>query len=376
MRTHVRPLRQHGATLIELMVAMAITLFLIAAAAYMYLGTRETQRAIERNSSNTETGTFALQLIGQEIMKAGYYPAISSRRTSDEKFPKLASYPPLVLEENRTAASTTDWSTPGGTGGIYISGIYGCDSAKFLPVTGACADPVDGAPDSIVINYFTTDTAAMQTANATGDRYDCTGADVGNDNSNANRLNAANPLAPPLQPLLVSNRYGLNATNMQVERQTVATLSLACNGNGASGSIVNGANTNNTYQPMLAGIEDMQFTYGVFSSTTDTGTRTPDKFYTATEITGKTGVKPLPTLSIDNNLGVVPVPPWSRVSAVRVCIMTKSVGASPKIADQTGKLRTYVDCNDKTVTQLASDTALHKRFVQIFPVRNQLSQVF
>ena len=135
--------RQRGATLIELMVALAITLFLVAAAAYMYLGTRETQRAIERNSSNTESGTFALQLIGQDIMMAGYYPATSSRIASPaaassavstvDKYPKLASYPPVKLALNQ--ATITDWVSPAP---IYLSGIYGCDSAKFLPRTGLC----------------------------------------------------------------------------------------------------------------------------------------------------------------------------------------------------------------------------------------------
>ena len=217
----------------------------------------------------------------------------------------------------------------------------------------------------------------MQTKAATGQRYDCTGADVGGDPSNANRRNAINALAPPLQPLLVSNRYGLNATNAVADKQKVTTLSLACSGNGAYGSITGGS-TSNIYQPMLPGIEDMQITYGVFASTADDGkgVRTPDKFYTADEISGTNGASALPTVSVDNGLALTPMPPWSRVVAVKVCVMAKSMGSSPKIADKVGAERTYIDCSGATKTQAASDTALRKRFVQIFPVRNLLSQVF
>jgi type IV pilus assembly protein PilW len=234
-----------------------------------------------------------------------------------------------------------------------------------------CADTVEGAPDSIVINYFTNDTKAMQTEAATGQRYDCTGSDVGNDPSNDNRRNKANPLAAPLQPLLVSNRYWLNSTNTEIDKQAITTLSLACSGNGQYGSVTGGS-TSNSAQPLLPGIEDMQITYGVFASTSasNDGVRTPDKFYTATE------VRALSDQKVDNGLGLTPMSPWSRVVAVRVCIMTKSMGSSPKIADKAGTERTYIDCNGATPTQGASDTFLRKRFVQIFPVRNLLGQTF
>ena len=367
MKTHQKLMQQRGVTLIELMVTIAITLFLITAAAYVYLNTRETQRAIERNSSNTETGEFALQLIGREIMKAGFYPATVTRLSATEIRPKLTSYPPVKLAQN--AATATDWTSPAN---VYLSGLFGCDGAKFQPSTATC--PIDAststkpAPDSIVINYFTNDN--MGSAKV-GDSYDCTGASIGSyssggtytgDASNKNRVNAANSLTPPLQPLLVSNRFGLNTTNASVDQQAITTLSLACNGNGGAQS--------NTYQPLVAGIEDMQFTYGVFASTADTTRLTPDNFYTATQVNA------LNSVTVDTGTGPILLSPWSRVVAVRVCIMTKSMGASPKIGDASGSQRTYVDCNDATVTPATTDTSLRKRFVQVFAVRNRMNQSF
>lgn len=377
--------RQRGVTLIELMVTLAITLFLVAAAAYAYLGTRETQRAIERNSSNSEVGAFVLQLIGQDIMKAGYYPANISRvLTTSEGFPKLTKYPPLKQNENPAQAS--DWTLPADPNptlayypfsparpmGPYGSGLFGCTGAKFKPSTGTCDTAVTGAPDSIVVNFFTNDSLDSNT----GDRNDCTGADVGNDTSNSNRVGATG-LAPS-QPLFVSNRYGINATIVEIDKQTINTGSLACNGNGASGSKPNPAvalpsngKANDTYQPMITGIEDLQISYGVFAATGNQNQRTPDKFYKA-DIVGT-----LPWIEVyDPPFPKVVTPPWSRVVAVRVCVMTLSPGAAPKIANAASALRAYVDCNDVTKTQGASDFSLRKRFVQVFAVRNRLNQVF
>nr|WP_315429640.1 PilW family protein [uncultured Albidiferax sp.] len=366
--------RQRGVTLIELMVTMAITMFLIAAAAYVYLGTRETQRAIDRNSSNTETGTFVLQLIGRDIMKSGFYPANISRVTPDEGFPKLSYYPPIKLAEN--SALATDWTPPTPTA-VYISGLFGCDGARYDPTASPpCVVPTstvqgEPVPDSLVINYFTNDTMDVNSS----DRFDCTGADVTNtvSTSNNNRRNTANSNLSPLQPLFVSNRYAISdAKKTQIDGQEVTTRSLACVGNGSGD---NAGSSGLPYQPMVQGIEDMQITYGVFATTAPSSDnmarRTPDKYLTATD------VNTLPNVSVETGaLGIASLPPWSRVVSVRICVMAKSIGASPKIAAPTAAERKYIDCNGVEQTQDVSDKSLRKRFVQEFAVRNRLNQSY
>jgi type IV pilus assembly protein PilW len=351
---------QRGTTLIELLVAMSITLFLVIAAAYVYLGTRETQRAIERSSSSVETGTFALQTVGRDILNAGFYP--STMPPIAPLFPQMRSadgYPPATGIPVRT----TDWVSPAPA---YLTAIFGCEGSKFNHVTATCGATVAGEPDSIVINYFTNEAQAF--AGGTGQRRDCTGSDVGGDPTNAVRkLNtpvpsptAINANLAPQSPLFVSNRYGLNATTMEIEGKSVSTQSLACSGNGSSTFGI--ANTT-AYQPLLAGIDDLQFTYGVFNSEVS---RAPERFYTATEVAA------LLNKSIDG----VSMTPWARVSAVRVCVMTRTLGGIPKIADKVDSERSYLDCTDQTVTQPATDQSLHKRYIQVFGVRNRLNQGF
>ena len=334
---------------------MALTLVLVGGAIFIYLGTRDNQKAQERITESAETGALALAMLGRELANAGYYPSTMPPTSKTNTKQILNAYPPnnwVFLPTTPTAPTPV----------AFLSGVYGCDSAKFNAINSACDSTATGAADSIVINYFTSD--AM--GSAVGQRRDCTGADVGNDPVNSVRkLNATTKLEdvnlPPQLPLFVSNRYALNTTNsaankVEVDKQTVNVKSLACNGNGKTSQDI-------IFQPLLAGLEDMQFTYGVYSTATSL---VPDRFYTATD------VSTLTNLTID---GVIKKP-WDRVVAVRVCLLSKTIGGSPKIEDKASALRTYTDCNETTQTQAATDKNIYKRFVQTFGLRNQLTQAY
>lgn len=352
MKRLIRSTYQRGFTLVELLVSIVITMFVIAAAGYVYVNTRNTQRAIESNSASVETGTFAMQLIGRDVLNAGAYPA--TMPPVSPAFPtrrQFDNYPPIVGIPPRA----TDWSSPGPA---YDAPIFGCDSAPFDPIKGTCGTAVPGDPDSLVINYFTSDPADA----FSGQRNDCTGADVNNHPSNAKRkLNKGGPpattedlgLAPQL-PLFGSNRYQLVKSKSVVDGVSRDTRSLACAGSGATDQ--------SEYRPMLSGIEDMQLTYGVYDTA---NTRAPTQYYTATEM------KALPTVPIDG----IPLAPWARVVSVRVCLMTKTLTAA-KIGDEAGHERTYVDCQGATVTQKREDMAVYRRHDEVFSLRNRMNQTF
>lgn len=347
--------KQYGLSLIELLVAMALTLVLVGGAIFIYLGTRDNQKAQERITESAETGAIAMSILGRELANAGYYPSVMPPTSKTNTKQVLNTYPPnnwVFLPSSPLTATPT----------AFLSGVFGCDSSKFNPPTSDCGGSTAGAADSIVINYFTSD--AM--GSSVGQRRDCRGADVGNDPVNAIRkLNAITNLEnvnlPPQQPLFVSNRYALNTTNsaankVEVDKQIINVKSLACNGNGVGTQDI-------IFQPLLAGLEDMQFTYGVYSTAKSLA---PDRFYTATEVSTLTNV------TIE---GIVKKP-WDRVVAVRVCLISRTVGGNPKIDDKTGALRTYTDCNEVPQPQLATDNNIYKRFVQTFGLRNQLTQAY
>lgn len=63
---------QHGLTLIEMMIAMAISLIVLSALTYIYLGSRTAYRANDNLARVQESGRFALGFLAQEIRNASY----------------------------------------------------------------------------------------------------------------------------------------------------------------------------------------------------------------------------------------------------------------------------------------------------------------
>lgn len=341
---------QSGLTLIELLVAMAISLMIMAAAIYVYIASSDSQRVLDRNTASNETGVFAMQMLGRAIMNAGFYPAPSAPIPVDvTQTGMYDTYPPIPA----TNRAVTDWANleANWPPPAFQSGIYGCDGAKLKLSNSTCGDAADGVADTLVINYFTVD--AM--GGASGSRFDCTGADVGKDPSNLERNKSPSggtvvDGSPPRLPLFGSNRYTLQESVAYAGRAEVRTKSLVCSGNGKS---PHGSSDSDAYLPLLSGIEDMQFTYGVNLAAT---TLSPDRFYTATEVN-----------ALGNGF-------WSRVVAVRACILTKTLQGKTRIGDKKGSEKTYVDCQGVSRQQPPGET--YTSLVQVFGVRNSLKQSY
>ena len=363
--------RQRGLTLVELMIALAISLILVLAATYVYLATRQSDRVIERSSEAQETGAYVLQLLGREIMNAGFYPASRPPMVVDAtQTGMIDGYPPY----QGTPRLGTDWmnTATGWPPTAFMSGIFGCDGAALNVETSTCGAAASGDGDTIVVNYFTNDSMDS----SVGARRDCTGADVapasdtqGDPSNKVRKKNTGgtppltphtglNTKLPPQQPVFVSNRYTLKAIKLAVDQTDVNSKSLVCSGNGKS---PHGTADASAYQPIVAGVADLKFTYGVYSDDT---TRAPAKFYTATEVSA---------LSSENINGQA-LSGWQRVTAVRVCVITQTLGGGTRLADKAGESAKYLDCADSEQDQPVGTTMT--RFVEVFGLRNALKQTF
>jgi type IV pilus assembly protein PilW len=322
---------QRGLTLIELLVAMTINMAIVIAAIYLYVGTRESQRAIDQTSEANEVGVFALRALGRDIVNAGFYPAVSSEGNDNI----ISSYTNLSLP--LVAA--------------YNTGIFGCEGGDFEPTAGACGTGAGPNPsDGLVVSYFTNDAFGE----AGGQRKDCNGNDVGTATVNTSRVGAGPSTQPPAKPLFVANHYRLGApTAVVVDGQAVTVRSLECRGNAAGST---------GYQQVISNIEDFQVSYGVFS---DSG-REVNRFYDAA------AVALLPTLPIDGKL----LSPWARVAAVRICVLSQTYGAPSRLNDATGALRTYEACDGTSKPQPLTDRSTHKTYTQVFGLRNFLNKTY
>jgi type IV pilus assembly protein PilW len=327
-----RPLtsKQHqtGLTLVELMVSLAISLFIGLAAAAAYIGARNTATAMSNVSAINENAKLVLDMVGRELQMAGYYPAISADSSGSQKAGGF------INTKNSAMAA-------------YNQGLFGCDGARFDPTTGTCPAAVANTPDSVVINYFGVPELDSATTFSSG--YDCLRQDVSLDPNNAGQI-AAN------RPRYISNRFGLVVNNYTVQgpgnaQRAVATMSLGCNGNGKAVEDI-------TYEPMFEGLADMVVRYGVHDGG---GNLSPGRYYTATEVSalgnagGKTG--------------------WQRVTAVHVCLLTRTLENS-RTHSNAGPNRTYDDCRGNTVNYVVQDRTIFKRFERVFAIRNNINGVY
>jgi type IV pilus assembly protein PilW len=58
-------------------------------------------------------------------------------------------------------------------------------------------------------------------------------------------------------------------------------------------------------------------------------------------------------------------------------MMTRTLGGSSRIQEKSGSERKYLDCTDDTPQSYAAgDTSIRKRHVQVFAVRNRLTQSY
>ena len=364
-------MKQAGLTLIELMIAMAIGLVVMVVTTYIYVRTNESQKAMDRQSAVSETGVFVIQALGRDIKMAGFYPAtalpitsgtlVNSGAAAKDNF--MAStqanmyetYPPLKA----TPQLVSDWVAPTAA---YEATIFGCDGANFDTQNGVC--PAGGGPnlpDSLVINWFTSD--AMGDNKGIGYRKDCNGADIANDAVNSDRRNDAitgtydgSLTQPPKLPIFGSNRYGLISANNYIDGNKLTTYSFGCSGNGTYSQGVIGK-----YQGSVLGLVDMQIEYGVYSND---ASLSPAKFYNATEVSA------MPQVAIlgQSYTG------WQRVTAVKVCIISRSVGDKARIATSSSEAPTYLDCKDQSQPMPSGQWL--KRDTQIFGVRNNLKQSY
>lgn len=322
--------KSRGFTLVELMVSMALSMVIVIAASYLYLSTRETQRTLQEKAYAFESARFALDAIGHDIENAGFYPEIRSQTgTAMPNSLQVEEYTNPV-----TASPPIAYDTP----------VFGCQATRYLPLaaTQACgaqsSNTVDA--DGLVVNYYTNDALGLDI----GNRADCLRQDSANDPNNSARRNAAhatpstaaNTFLLPKRPLFVSNRYSLQPISMNIEGQSISTFSLGCNGNGKSPA-------DNTYQPMVSGIDQMRFYFLVSSSGSS-------RFRRA------------------NDVGTAD---WPNVAAVRVCLLARSLQPA-RLQGSTSY--SITDC-DGTSTAF-TDGISRRVFSQVFTLKNKMNATF
>ncbi|SEF22588.1 PilW family protein [Variovorax sp. NFACC27] len=331
-----RACRSRGLTLVELLVAIALGLLLVAAAGYLLVSTTRVSRAVDANAQQQEAASVVLDIIGRDLKNAGFYPA---------------SFP-VSVESSRfqgTYSNVVSTSVE-----AFDQGIFGCSEGLFDVANGTCPASKSTEPDSLVVNYFSADNFEVE---GVGTRKDCLRQDVELAEFNGARYNEARAgsgakgTGTVALPLFISNVYGLGASyTYKQDGRSISTRSFRCAGNGPN---------TKPHQPIVSGVTQLRFRYGVSEADT---LEAPARFFTAAEVGG------LPVATINGERKTA----WQRVVAVQVCVVTKTLDATVR---QTSS-GSYVDCDGASVAFADSDRAVYKQQTRIFGVRNNLTRTF
>lgn len=304
--------RQKGFTLVEFMVAMTISVIVLASLTALLVTSMRSHSELQRANEQIENGRYAMQVLAEDLRLSGYYANFDITNIDGG-----VALPPDTADPCTTTLANLDANFP-----VFLQGS---DNSESL----SCVSDHRANTDVVVIRRVSTCAAGVGgCASVTGAPY-----------FQASRCSNANEL----QSVNYRNRYRLDtnianldrtlrdcATNAQRRRLLTHIYFIANNNNPSDGiptlkraELVTDASNNMTFQtvPLAEGIESLQFEYGI-----DTDNDSQINAYTANPNnwanpgTGTNCSTTAPTTCIRDN--------WQNVKAVKVFVLARSLEGS------------------------------------------------
>jgi type IV pilus assembly protein PilW len=321
-KTRKHPVRRHaqqGLTLVELMVSLTIGIFLLGAVGIIYVNTTTTSRSSTLDAQMNEDAALALELLQQQIRLTGFTNVDAS---GNLQFPGVA--------------------------------IRGCDGDTASTNPGASFTDVDAdfsalacngggtRSDSFAVRYEAT-LLNSQPVNVGGAQQPGNCAHEGMAAWAVTLAEGVPVRVPATTIALADNRY-------YIRNDADGTPSLFCQGRTGAGF---GAET-----ALIPNIEDMQVQYAV-TSLPVAGNPIPHQvagYVDADhEVLTRASVAPQPD-------------PWTRVAAMRVCVIARSARPVPTGDNDVADVGRYVDCNGDE--QTPNDRFVRRAYVTTIQLRN------
>lgn len=232
-------IRQQGLTLVELMVAMAVSLLLLAALTAVFINSNSARREIDLSAEVMENGRYASDVLGRELAQTGFYGT-------------LVAVPGNTLDLTKLCSSAlADWTA---SLGVPVFGVLDTDAkpsclasrklgtdAIFVQRVSTCA--VGEAGCAAESNNF----AYLQVSEC-GTEYGATPSVLASGGSGSGTFTLQNKTcsATGTAPLrkLIRRLYYISADN-QLSYQEI------------------GLTTNPAPVVLVDGIEDLQISYGI-----------------------------------------------------------------------------------------------------------------
>jgi type IV pilus assembly protein PilW len=136
---------QRGFTLVELMVAMALGLFLMIALLAIFLNVSRTNTEMAKTNSLVENGRFALDILSEDISYAGFWGGYTPQ-FDNLIVSVVPSDAPSIVPAPCLAYSATDWDT------VYKNALLGIPVQSYDAVPAGCtAFITDKKPNTDVL---------------------------------------------------------------------------------------------------------------------------------------------------------------------------------------------------------------------------------
>lgn len=358
-----------GLSLVELMVAMAIGLVLIAAVGYAYLGSRSAYRQQEALARMQEGARFAFETLTHDIRMAGFSGCRANTSVSvlsgANWYGNLYSQP-LVGFETGAAPATIAGSVAGGdslavlradNSTEYTITSHNPTSAQFqlaanhdlkqgeILVATDCSHSVTFQMSNVnnnnTIDTVVHNTGAMVPGNCTkGFGESAPGSGV---------------------PLCTANGVAYTfAPGSRILRMSGNIYYIGNNGNGIPSLYrlrlnASGGNVGATAEELVEGVEDMQITYGVDTSNPATCADNDGSVDTYVDANAVPATAPCATLEDD----------WKKALSVRISLLMRTENGI------TSQPQPYFFTNPLAAT-VPADRRLRKVFTTTIAVRNRL----
>ena len=283
------PSCQSGLSLVELMISLTIGLVLLAGITTLISRQSSTRTEMEKSSRQIENGRYAIQILQDDIELAGFY--------GDYSPPISATYGvPADPCSTSTTPADQGWASATPTVPVAISGYPGTSTAPAVVPT--CVTDRKAGTAILVLRRTATTTTEVAAAVA-GTTYlqvsrcnsDTSPFILGTGSFTLKQKNCTT--LAPLWPNIVRIYYISTCSICGTGGDTIPTLKMV--------EFVGGIQT---IIPLVEGIEDMQFDYGVDS----TNDGAPDS-YTTTPAT------------------------WADVMTVRVNLLARNIDPTPGYTD-------------------------------------------
>lgn len=242
-------IKQRGFTLVELMVSITLGMLVVAALIALYINISRTNNEMAKSNRQIENGRFAIQLLQNDLVHAGFWG--EARPTAPTAIPD----PCLAVASWGTAYKANMLAIP----------VLGYDNTT-VPASCAAVTGAQDNSDVVVVRHANTCTAGSA------------GCDGGADTGPHIQVSSCNMTPPEPAYVVDSSTFPLHkkdCTTVENARRKVVSNIYFVSGN----TLMRSALVNGVYQdaqPLIEGIEAMRIEYGLDNSAVRDGS--PDEY--------------------------------------------------------------------------------------------------